>query len=246
MRRQVLLWLKMHAKGFDQGGSLGCRDVDSPPACNVSRHTHQRLRASPQQPCSAFLPPRPYSHVPQMDGMQAGYNARAQHERRLAAGRAGGTSFGGAESDGTYRTGSADGSPLARLPPLSRRDFLFMSAVGDLDPLVEGLSAADGGAAGERGGGAAAVCRHALWVAAVGRHSWLPHQYAFPPCCTAPTLPASDSVPVVPALTAAAEARWAQLSPHQLAAELHTAGRCSAVVKVTPDFSNLLMGHSAW
>ena len=54
----------------------------------------------------------------QMDGMRAGYNARVAHEK----GRRG-----------------------ASLPHLSRRNFLFMSAVGDMDPLIEALGG--GGAA---------------------------------------------------------------------------------------------------
>ena len=41
-------------------------------------------------------------------------------------------------------------------------------------------------------------------------------------------------------------AKWERLAPHELAAQLHSAGRCSAVVRVTPDLSDLLLGHSAW
>ncbi|EFN52707.1 hypothetical protein CHLNCDRAFT_36792 [Chlorella variabilis] len=64
-----------------------------------------------------------------------------------------------------------------------------MSAVGDMDPLIEALG----------GGGAATASR-----------------------------------------------KWDHLSPHELVNELHSAGRCSAVVRVTPDLSDLLLGHSAW
>lgn len=41
-------------------------------------------------------------------------------------------------------------------------------------------------------------------------------------------------------------AKWEALTPHELAVRLHSAGRCSAVVRVTPDLSDLLLGHSAW
>ncbi|KAL4420666.1 hypothetical protein ABPG75_010322 [Micractinium tetrahymenae] len=112
----------------------------------------------------------------QMDGMQAGYNARAEHEGQRTA------------TQGAASAGAGKPPPL---PPLGRRDFLFMSAVGDFDPLQEALGSEDHGAA-------------------------------------------------------AAARRWASLSPHGLLTELHSVGRCSAVVRVTPDFSDLLMGHSAW
>lgn len=74
-------------------------------------------------------------HAPalQMDGMQAGYNVRVEHERQLA------------EQQPAAQAGTA-GS--ARLPRLGRRDFLFMSAVGDYDPLQEALGSRDHGAAG--------------------------------------------------------------------------------------------------
>ncbi|KAI7844422.1 hypothetical protein COHA_002016 [Chlorella ohadii] len=45
---------------------------------------------------------------------------------------------------------------------------------------------------------------------------------------------------------AQAAAKWQRLTPHELAAQLHSAGRCSSVVRVTPDLSDLLLGHSAW
>jgi hypothetical protein len=63
----------------------------------------------------------------QMDGMQAGYSARREHELQQQA----------------VRDSSSGG-----LHPLGRRAFLFLSAVGDMDPLQQAL--APRGSAGER------------------------------------------------------------------------------------------------
>lgn len=62
-----------------------------------------------------------------MDGMRAGYDARATHERAVQG---------------------AAGSQRLHLPPLGRLDFLWMSAVGDLGDLREVLAAPEDQAAG--------------------------------------------------------------------------------------------------
>lgn len=196
-----------------------------------------------------------------MDGMRAGYNARAEHARQVAAQRG---------------AGGPGGAHPPRLPSLGRRDFLFLSAVGDFDPLQEALGSEDHGAAGEGEEGhrffdwaPCTCCRLCLCLASpsassraarrpCGRASphplcasralaafvWTHATVAWPgcqppPCAGILTLPH-------PAPAVAAARRWAALSPDGLLAELHSVGRCSAVVRVTPDFSDLLMGHSAW
>jgi hypothetical protein len=46
----------------------------------------------------------------------------------------------------------------------------------------------------------------------------------------------------LPPIAAAGVARWAGLTPQELAVELHSAGRCSAVVRVTPDLKRPAAG----
>ncbi|RMZ52131.1 hypothetical protein APUTEX25_001521 [Auxenochlorella protothecoides] len=41
-------------------------------------------------------------------------------------------------------------------------------------------------------------------------------------------------------------APWAGMGPQEVVRELTQGGRCSALVSVTPDLSDLLLGHSAW
>lgn len=79
-----------------------------------------------------------------MDGMQAGYAARSDHERAL-------------------QDPAAAGAPSQRLrlPPLGRRDFLWMSAVGDLGDLKEAFAAPEDKAAGKAGWGRALGCSRA-------------------------------------------------------------------------------------
>lgn len=194
-----------------------------------------------------------------MDGMQAGYAARAEHERQLASQRGEGRARG-------------DRPPPPRLPPLGRRDFLFLSAVGDYDPLREALGSRDHGAAGEGEGQPPSLRPSAAqrsWPPSCGRPAcqavqlasmWLGLSLRQPKStralcttCWAPRQAAQHSSHTCGVLTprptapaAAADRRWASLSPHGLLAELHSAGRCSALVRVTPNFSDLLMGHSAW
>lgn len=96
----------------------------------------------PYAPLSHLTPPRP----PQMDGMRMGYAERAEHERGLPQQAPPG--------------GSGAAAERLRLPPLGRRDFLWMSAVGDLGDLREALAAPGDAAAGGRwdGWGAVAGC----------------------------------------------------------------------------------------
>jgi hypothetical protein len=39
---------------------------------------------------------------------------------------------------------------------------------------------------------------------------------------------------------------WGGLQPAELAAELASQGKCSALVKVTGNLSDILMSHSSW
>lgn len=55
-----------------------------------------------------------------------------------------------------------------------------------------------------------------------------------------------DFSDVVAATVRQAGVDWDSLSPAQLANQLGTSGKCSALVRVTGDFSQLLMAHSAW
>ncbi|GAB4819731.1 hypothetical protein N2152v2_006777 [Parachlorella kessleri] len=42
------------------------------------------------------------------------------------------------------------------------------------------------------------------------------------------------------------EVAWSELTPSQLSMKLATSGKCSALVRVTGDFSDLMLAHSAW
>ena len=131
-----------------------------------------------------------------------------------------------------------------RLPRLGRRAFLFMIALGDLESVKEALASEEvaGGFVGEaqavrrdgragpvqvRGGAGAepAPGMHLSQRLAPGRPLVVYSSLACP---------------------AAEGRRWEELTPHELMTRLHSAGRCSAVVRVTPDLSDLLLGHSAW
>lgn len=39
---------------------------------------------------------------------------------------------------------------------------------------------------------------------------------------------------------------WEGLSPDAILRDIHTSGRCSALIRVTPDLRDVLIGHSSW
>lgn len=41
-------------------------------------------------------------------------------------------------------------------------------------------------------------------------------------------------------------AAWEGMTPEQALQDIGMSGRCSAIIRVTPDFSDILLGHSAW
>eukprot|EP00887_Chlorella_sp_A99_P007293 scaffold2.g7293.t1 len=114
-------------------------------------------------------------------------------------------------------------------------DAAFWAAMrllmAQFDGLVEGYTAAREerrrlGAAAARGGASElpALDRRAfLFVQAIG-----------------------DMGDLAAALDDSKRVSWGELSPHAMLAQLHMAGRCSALIKVTDDLSDLLMGHAAW
>lgn len=206
------------------------------------------------------------SRRPQMDGMHAGYNARVDQQQQSASQQPGGG------TGGTQHLGSgAGGAPS--LPHLSMVDFLWMSAVGDLGDLQEALCGSDAQAAGAPGGVVLlglGCLRHGahspsylvgweqLWTLTCNNAGLLllsaPPSRG-PPCLPHAPLPqpsraSPHSPPTQPCFLPASchfpAAKWQRLTPHELAAQLDSAGRCSAVVRVTPDLSDLLLGHSAW
>lgn len=84
----------------------------------------------------------------QMDGMHGGYNVRVDQQQSAAAHSAGSTEQ---PIPGTGQAGPAS-APVQTLPRLTKRDFLWMSAVGDLGDLQEALCGSDAQAAGAAGG----------------------------------------------------------------------------------------------
>ena len=167
-----------HVLAHPQAGGAGCLDAPAgssqrqqpvlgghPPAAGASerwlchpisaicadtlgacRFPHACLPAALLPCCPATLAPHACPALPalpplQMDGMLAGYTARAEHERAAAAAQQ------AQRGSGTHGSGGGPAAPL-RLPRLGLRDFLWMSAVGDLGDLREALCGSDAEAAG--------------------------------------------------------------------------------------------------
>lgn len=57
---------------------------------------------------------------------------------------------------------------------------------------------------------------------------------------------AGDLGDLVPALEPKKRVQWDSLSPGELEGKLASAGHCSALVKVTGNYSNLFLSHSSW
>ena len=55
-----------------------------------------------------------------------------------------------------------------------------------------------------------------------------------------------DLFQIIPAVQASERMNWSKMSSAQVRAERVRRGHCSAIIKVTGDFSDLLFGHSSW
>lgn len=57
---------------------------------------------------------------------------------------------------------------------------------------------------------------------------------------------AGDLGDLIPALEPKRRVQWEQLKPDDLELKLASMGHCSALVKVTGNYSDLLLSHSSW
>lgn len=119
------------------------------------------------------------------------------------------------------------------LPELGLADFLFISAVGGC------LACLFVHYALKRGASAAGKAQCILCLV-LARWSTFKTSPPLSPC------PAGDFDDVLAAVARERRRNWAAMTPSQLAVTLATSGKCSALVRVTGDFSDLLLAHSAW
>ena len=109
------------------------------------------------------------------------------------------------------------GENAASLPQLDRVDFLKLSAVGaDLD-----------------------CVNSDKWSMRLGMINAARAERSY-------SMSAGDLGDLVPALEPKKRVQWETLTPSELEGTLASAGHCSALVKVTGNYSDLFLSHSSW
>ncbi|KAG2491647.1 hypothetical protein HYH03_010017 [Edaphochlamys debaryana] len=203
----------------------------------------------------------------QSDGLLAGYSARLAEMTNAGAavaemtdGAAAAAAAGGGE--GARGKGKGKGPTLERL---TKWDFLVLNALGDMDDLMGVVfpDDKDGGETGDYDADVASGAGEGGALQAEGsrrRQQHTPNPERDSSFFFRPENPAERAARLsreaAERSDAAAGLRgaratprrgpWEGLSPAQVRARIAKRGRCSALIKVTPNLDDLLLGHVTW
>ena len=162
----------------------------------------------------------------QLDGLAEGYRAAFEASSSSFSSPSSGSDGGDSRSDGAASSSSSSPPPL---PDLSYEDLRFLNANGELYDVLEHFKNKEEGGAGGAGAGGEVEAKGGAQQQLSG---------------TGRVRAALSSSSFAGGAKAGAETEAQR--DERLYRALALSGRCSSLVAVTPDLSDLLIGHATW